>query len=151
MSPENLEPESEREVVSTCILNAPREKVFEAWTNPEILKKWWGPNGFTNTFEEFSLKPGGIWKFVMHGPDGKNYPNLSEFIEISAPHRIMFNHVSEPKFKVTAEFEDLDGKTKLVWRGLFETKAKYNAIKNFMTEGNQQNLARLAAELEKFN
>lgn len=151
MSKENLEPESEREIISTGIFNAPREKVFKAWTNPEVLKKWWGPEGFTNTFEEFSLKPGGTWRFVMHGPDGKNYPNLIEFVEISEPHRILMDHISDPKFKITAEFEDLGGKTKLVWSAVFETKAQYNAIKNFAIEGNKQNLVRLASELENFN
>src|SRR5688500_17668783 len=65
----------DRELVITRLLNAPRELVFEAWTDPKQLLQWWGPKGFTNTFHTIEVKPGGVWKFIMHGPDGVNYPN----------------------------------------------------------------------------
>ncbi len=65
---------AEREIVSSRILNVPQEKVFEAFRNPDILARWWGPEGFTNTFHTFDLRPGGIWEFVMHGPKWKRLP-----------------------------------------------------------------------------
>ena len=61
-----------REIVSIRVFDFPRELVFNAWTDPEHLVHWWGPKGFTNTFHEFDLRPGGIWRFVMHGPDGRD-------------------------------------------------------------------------------
>jgi len=63
------------EIVSSREFEAPRELLFQAWTNPDLLARWWGPKGFTNTFHEFDMKPGGTWRFVMHGPDGVDYPN----------------------------------------------------------------------------
>ena len=68
---------SDREIVTTRVFNAARELVFKAWTDPDHLVHWWGPKGFTNTFQEFDLRPGGIWRFVMHGPDGVDYKNKS--------------------------------------------------------------------------
>lgn len=58
----------EREIVSSRIFTSPRELVFKAWSDPDHLKNWWGPAGFTNTFEAFDFRPGGRWRFVMHGP-----------------------------------------------------------------------------------
>src|SRR5512139_1975432 len=77
------------------------EAVFSAFEKPEVLARWWGPAGFTNTFEIFDFRPGGQWKFVMHGPDGKSYPNECLFAEISRPGRIVIRHVVEPLFTLT--------------------------------------------------
>jgi uncharacterized protein YndB with AHSA1/START domain len=71
---------ADREIVITRILNAPRELVFKAWTDPKHLISWWGPNGFTNTFHEVNIKPGDVWRFTLHGPD--NFPNLILFKEV---------------------------------------------------------------------
>ena len=90
---------SDREIVSTRVFEAPRETVFRAWTDPDHLARWWGPKGFTNTLQEFDSRPGGIWRFVMHGPDGKAYKNKSVFIEVVKPERIVFQHVSGPQFQ----------------------------------------------------
>jgi uncharacterized protein YndB with AHSA1/START domain len=136
-----------RSITSTRVLDAPREHVFEAWTEPAHLAKWWGPKGFTNTFHEFDPRPGGAWRFVMHGPNGADYPNHSVFREIVKPERIVFDHVSGPRFNVTATFDDLGGKTRLVWRMLFETGAELEKVKSFAVEANEQNLDRLAEHL----
>ncbi len=85
-----------REIVSTRILDAPRERVFKAFADPDHLMHWWGPKGFSNTFHEFDFRPGGTWRFVMHGPDGIDYQNKSVFVEIVMPERIVFAHVSGP-------------------------------------------------------
>lgn len=73
------------EIVSSRIFHAPRGLVFSAWTDPNHLKNWWGPAGFTNTFTGFDLRPGGKWSFIMHGRDKGNYPNECEFINIEEP------------------------------------------------------------------
>lgn len=148
MNANSSEPPSEREIVSTRIVNASRELVWRAWTDPALLAQWWGPKGFTNTFDEFDLKPGGHWHFVMHGPDGTDYKNHSVFVEIVKPERIVFDHVSGPRFQVMATFEEQAGGTKITFRQLFETVEVYNQIKKFAVEGNEQNFDRLEALLQ---
>jgi len=136
-----------REIVSTRVFDAPRGLVFEAWIDPDQLARWWGPKGFTNTFHEFDPKPGGAWRFVMHGPDGGSYENESVFVEVVKPERIVFRHVSAPQFQVTATFTDHAGKTRLTWRMLFETVAECEKVKRFAVEANEQNLDRLEEHL----
>jgi uncharacterized protein YndB with AHSA1/START domain len=85
MTSEIISTTPECEIVSARIINAARELVFMAWTDPNHLKNWWGPAGFTNTFNEFDLRPGGRWRFIMHGPEKGNYPNDCEFIKIEKP------------------------------------------------------------------
>ena len=70
---------SNRELVMTRVLDAPRDLVYEAWTNPRHIAQWWGPKGFTNTIHEMEVKVGGVWRFIMHGPDGTDYPNKVVF------------------------------------------------------------------------
>ena len=138
---------AQREIVTTRIMKTPRETVFGAWTDPEKLKRWWGPNGFTNTFNLFEPKPGGKWSFVMHGPDGKNYPNESVFIEVVKPERIILHHLSAPFFQLTVIFDDLAGRTKISFRMLFENVAVCEAVKSIVHDGNEQNFDRLEAVL----
>ena len=64
-----------RELSITRVLNAPPELVWEVWTKPEHITNWWGPFGFTTTTHEMNIKPGGVWRFMMHVPDGRDYPN----------------------------------------------------------------------------
>ena len=95
-------PIADLQIVSTRVFDFPRDLVFRAWTEPVHLAHWWGPKGFTNSFHEFDLRPGGNWRFAMHGPDGVDYKNHSVFVEIVAPERIVFDHVSGPHYRVTA-------------------------------------------------
>ncbi len=136
-----------REVITTHVFDFPRELVFKAWTDPNHLAQWWGPNGFTNTFHEFDLRPGGSWRFVMHSPTGTDYQNESVFVEVAKPERLVFIHISAPKFQTTATFVEKDGKTKLTWRMFFESAAQYEKIKAIVTEGNKQNIERLEKHL----
>jgi len=76
---------SDREIVTTRVVDAPRELVFRAWTEPEHVGQWWGPNGFTSTIQEMDVRPGGVWRLVMHGPDGTDYPNESIYLEVVRP------------------------------------------------------------------
>ncbi|OFW78712.1 MAG: polyketide cyclase [Alicyclobacillus sp. RIFOXYA1_FULL_53_8] len=136
----------ERGYVITRILDVPRDLVFQAWTTPEHLSQWWGPKGFTNTFQEFDLKPGGVWRFIMHGPDGVDYPNRITVLEVVPDERIVFEHHG-PNFRATATFEDLDGKTRLTYRTLFETTATFDVVKTFAVPGGEQTFDRLEAHL----
>jgi uncharacterized protein YndB with AHSA1/START domain len=141
---------SDRELVFTRLLNAPRELVFKAWTDPEHVSQWWGPNGFRTTTHEMNVKPGGVWRFIMHGPDGRDYPNKIVFSEVVKPERLVYSHSDDEGFEpvsfhVSVAFEDQDGKTKLTMRMLFDSAAElqrvareYGAI-----EGAHQTLARL--------
>jgi len=140
---------ADKQIVSTRVLAAPRERVFRAWTEPDHLTRWWGPKGFTSTFEEFDPQPGGEWRFVLHGPNGADYKNKSVFVEVVKPERIVFRHVSGPRFQVTATFTEQAGGTRLTFEMLFETAAECEKVKKYAIEANEQNLDRLEAELAR--
>ena len=82
---------SDREIVLTRVFDAPREVVWKAWTDPQHIVKWWGPNGFTDTIETMAVRPGGTWKHVMHGPDGTDYANNSRYLEVVKPERLVYS------------------------------------------------------------
>lgn len=138
---------SDRGIAHTRVLNAPRELVWKAWTDPKHLARWWGPHGFTNTFEIFEPKPGGQWRFVMHGPNGANYPNESVFVELVKPERIVLDHVNHPKFRAIATFQDEGGRTKATFQQLFPTPAEFEALRTLVTRANEENFDRIEAEL----
>ncbi|MCX5495926.1 SRPBCC family protein [Kaistia dalseonensis] len=134
-------------VVLHRIVDLPPAELFKAWSDPERLKNWWGPNGFTNTFHEYDLRPGGAWRFVMHGPDGQNYPNESVFVDVDEPKRIVFDHLNGHIFRMTFALTDLGGQTDLEMRMSFPTKEDCDAIRAFVTEKNGEVLDRLEAEM----
>lgn len=136
------------EVVSTRVFAAPRELVFEAFSNPDHLVHWWGPKGFTNRFSEFDLRPGGRWRFVMHGPDGVEYQMAKDFVEVVKPERIVFQHLGPMhRFRMTMTFTEYFGKTALTWTMRFESAAEATEARSFITEANEQNFDRLQAYL----
>jgi uncharacterized protein YndB with AHSA1/START domain len=141
---------AEREISITRILNAPKELVFEVWTDPKHLSQWWGPNGFTTTVHEMDLRPGGKWLHTMHGPDGKDYPNEAIFTEIVKPDLIKFTHTL-PKFYATVTFEAVGLKTKLTMCNVFETAEIRNLVaeKYGAIEGQQQTITRFEELLAK--
>lgn len=139
---------AEEEIVSAGVFDAPRAVVFRAFTDPRHLARWWGPKGFTNTFETFDPRPGGAWRFVMHGPDGTDYHNASEFVEIVAPELIVFQHVKPMhRFRMTITFAVEGARTRLTWRMLFESADAAAKARPFVPDANEQNFDRLAAEL----
>src|SRR5512143_2645777 len=141
------EPEAAREIVSTRLLPYPASQVFGAFTNDRVLATWWGPSGFTNTFQEFDPQPGGRWRFVMHGPDGADYPNESQFLEVSAPRRIVLRHLSRPEFRMTITLADESGGTRITWRMLFATTEECDQVRGLAPDANEQNFDRLEAVL----
>ena len=146
---------ADREIVLTRLFDAPRELVFDAFTDPEHVGQWWGPNGFTTTTHEMNVRPGGVWRYIMHGPDGVDYPNKIVYHEVVKPERLVYSHGGdddEPAhFGVTVTFADQGGKTRLTMRSIFPTAAaRDKVVKEYgAIEGGNQTLARLAAYLAK--
>lgn len=136
------------EVVSARVFKAPRARVFGAFSDANQLAEWWGPNGFRNTIEALELQPGGALRLVMHGPDGKDYHNVSRFLEVSAPERVVFEHL-EPvhSFTMAMTFAALGEETLLVWRMRFPERAEAERVRELVTGANEQNFDRLAAHL----
>lgn len=150
MISETFPTKPECEIVSSRIVNASQELVFSAWSDPNHLKNWWGPAGFTNTFNEFDFRVGGKWSFVMHGPDKGNYPNECEFIKIEKPSLIAWKRFSKPLFQVVFTFEEISSKkTKIVFRMIFDTPEECNKLKPFVVDKNEENFDRLEKELAK--
>ena len=139
---------STREIVSTRVFSAPRESVFNAFADPDQLARWWGPKDFTNTFHEFDLRPGGRWRFVMHGPNGGRYENATDFVEVVRPERIVFQH-RQPmhRFQMTMTWEEESGRTRLTWRMRFDSVADCAQVRSLISIANEQNFDRLAAHL----
>jgi uncharacterized peroxidase-related enzyme len=136
------------EIVSTRHFDAPREIVFGAFTDPAMLVRWWGPKGFTNTFHEFDLRPGGAWRFVMHGPDGTDYEVAKRFVEVAPPAHVIFDHV-EPmhRFRMTMAFADESGGTRVIWRMRFESAPEADKVRELVAAANEENFDRLQALL----
>ena len=141
---------ADREIVASRVYDAPRELVWRAWTEQAHVDKWWGPTGFRNATTSMAVKPGGVWQFVMHGPDGTDYPNRIRYQEVVKPEKLVFLHDSgkdnDPEeFHVTVTFEVEGNKTKVTMKTVFKTAAiremvvkEYGAI-----EGAKQTLGRL--------
>jgi uncharacterized protein YndB with AHSA1/START domain len=144
----------DREIVATRVFDAPRDLVFKMWTDPEHIAKWWGPNGFTTTISEMDIRPGGNWRFVMHGPDGIDYKNRIVYLEITKPERLVYKHSperdTEPvNFQVTVNFFEEGKKTKLTVQMLFPSPATREFVikKHSAVEGLSQTLGRLEKHL----
>lgn len=126
-----------RAIVATRVFDAPRELVFAAWSDPAHLAQWWGPNGFTTTTSSFDMGPGGVWQFVMHGPDGRDFQNRITYEEVVRPERIVYRHgggedVEQVQFKTTVTFEDIAGgsqrKTRIIMRMDFPSPAERERV-----------------------
>jgi uncharacterized protein YndB with AHSA1/START domain len=154
---ENQGNASDREIVISRVFDFPRELVWEAWCNPKHVVNWWGPKGFTTQIEKMEVKPGGVWKHTMIGPDGTKYPNKSIFKEVVKPERIVYSHAGGSEndkgasFVSTWTFAALPGgKTELTIRMVFETQeARDHVIKTYgAIEGGKQTMGRLADHLQ---
>lgn len=147
--PESINPDCE--IVTTRIINVPRTVVFKAWSDPEHLKNWWGPSGFTNTFHEFDFREGGKWDFTMHGPEKGNYINSCEFTAIEIPSLIAWKRYSQPLFRVVATFEEINtGSTKVTFSQIFDTPKECNKIRPFVEDKNEENMDRLEKEISTY-
>jgi len=140
---------AEREIVIERTVNAPRELVWRAWTEADQIAAWWGPNGFTTTIHEMDVAVGGVWRFMMHGPDGTDYPNKVVYREIVKPERLVYDHTDDrdppsQQFQTTVTFAAHGRKTKVTLRALFASaEARAASVKFGGSEGGAQTLARL--------
>jgi uncharacterized protein YndB with AHSA1/START domain len=139
-------------IVGSRTIDAPRDLVWSVWTDPKHLAQWWGPDGFRTTTSAFDFKPGGVWRFVMHGPDGRDYENRVTFDEIVKPELLRYHHggggrddVEPVQFRTTLTFDDLGGKTRVTLRGVFPSaEERARVIKGYGADkGLVQTLARL--------
>lgn len=132
---------------TTREIPAPVEQVFAAISDPERLARWWGPAGFTNTFRVCEFKNGGRWSFTMHGPDGGSYPNENVFAEIEPPGKVVIEHVSEPKFRLTIGLAPSPAGTVVSWSQAFESPEVASRLEHICVPANEQNLDRLSLEV----
>jgi uncharacterized protein YndB with AHSA1/START domain len=146
---------AEREIVLTRVFNAPRKMVWEAWTDPKQVGLWWGPKGFTTTIEVMDVRVGGVWRLVMHGPDGTDYPNESVFTDVVPYERIAYKLTGGRKdgpvvqMDKIATFAEAEGGTRVTMRLIFASaKARDQNVRDYGSiEGGKQTLERLAAHL----
>src|SRR5215510_7884765 len=105
------------EIQITRSYNAPLKAVWDAWVDPAQAAHWWGPRGFTITTHSKDLRPGGSWVYTMHGPDGTDYPNITQYLEVEKHSRLVYDHGGNadrpPLFRVTVQFSEAAGKTKM--------------------------------------
>jgi uncharacterized protein YndB with AHSA1/START domain len=146
MSEKNKSGTADREIITTRLFDAPRDLVFQAWTDPKHIVHWWGPNGFRVTMHEMTVKPDGQWRFILHGPDGTDFKNDNVYIEVVKPSRLVYDHVTGPKHHVTVTFEAQGNKTLVTMQMVFETaELRDKIVKEFRAiEGAQQTFARLS-------
>ncbi|MFJ8689712.1 SRPBCC family protein [Micromonospora wenchangensis] len=142
---------ADREIVISRVIDAPRELVFGAFTEVRHLSRWWGPEGFTTTTRSFEFRVGGVWDFVMHGPDGTDYSEWITWTEVVPPERIAMLHgesCDDPNaFESTLVFEPDGAATRIVMRTVFPTRQlRDQAVEEYhAVEGGEQTLSNLAA------
>lgn len=123
------------------------QAVFAAIQDPQRLARWWGPEGFSNHFQQFDFRIGGSWVFDMVGPDGSRYPNRSVFFSIEENRQVVIDHVCEPFFRLTLTLEPEAEGTLLHWQQVFVDPEVAQAVAHIVEPANEQNLDRLGVEL----
>lgn len=142
-----------QEIITKRVLSAPRELVFQVWTESKHVAQWWGPTGFTITTREMDVRPGGIWRYVMHGPDGTDYPNKIVYLEVERPERLVYAHGDDEgeHFRVTVTFAEQGEETEVTMRSLFKSveELEYVVKEYGAAEGAKQTFDRLAEHIAK--
>lgn len=146
MSTDSLSP---IEIVNSRDFPIPRTKLFELFENPDHLVHWWGPKGFTNTFQRFEFRTGGVWNFTMTSPDGAKYELEKHFVEVAPPERIVLDHPQPMhSFRMTMTFTEKDpATTTLTWKMAFEPVPEPEKLATFIRAANEENFDRLQAYL----
>lgn len=129
------------------LFSQPPRSVFAALSSPERLARWWGPSGFSNTFEVFEFQSGGVWRFTMHGPDGTNYLNEMRFVEIESDCAVVVDHLSQLRFTLSIRLEPASHGTLVTWVQTFESSELAASLRHVVEPANEQNLDRWQAEL----
>jgi uncharacterized protein YndB with AHSA1/START domain len=131
-------------ILTTRELPFARPVVFDAFSNPDALATWWGPEGFRNTFDEFSFVPGGFWRFTMHALDGASIPNECAFTKIVPPEMIQFHHFGPAhEYWATFAFADRGIRTLLSWQMIHSKQEQGEQLRSLLEWANEANLDRL--------
>lgn len=142
-----------RELIFSRLLDYPLEQVWKAWTNPEHIQHWWGPNGFKNTITKMDVRTGGEWLLVMHDPNGSDYHQRCLFREVVKHKKIVYEQLTQFRYIATVDFERKGNKTLIRWQLLFESREyMIEAAKAFgVDEGLIQTAERLISYLSRSN
>lgn len=139
---------NEHEIVSSRIISASIDKLYQAFADPEKLALWWGPKGFTNTIHAFDLRVGGKFELTMHGPDKGNYENASEFTKVIPLNIISWHRITQPWFDMEIIFQDIDGNSSsITFRMIFDSAESCEKLRRFVEPNNEENFDRLEAML----
>lgn len=123
-------------------------EIYAAFADPTQLAIWWGPDGFSNTFEHFDFQVGGRWRFVMYGPDGAQYPNECEFKVLEPATCVVIAHIVVPYFTLTVSLLPVESDTRIQWHQAFDDPKVAAAIRHIVEPSNEQNLDRLQRHLQ---
>ena len=142
------------EIRITRVYDAPVRAVWDAWTIPEQVEKWWGPRGFTLTTHSKDLRVGGTWRYTMHGPDGTDYPNVTKYFEVEPYQKLVYDHGATDErpalFRVTVTFTETNGKTTMeMVSSLPSPEAAAEMAKFIKRAGGHATWDRLAEHLEQ--
>ena len=148
-SPTEQDLARERTLATARVIVASPETVYAAFVSSERLARWWGPKGFRNTFQVFEPRPGGTWRFLMHGPNGADYRNDSVFETIVPGERIVIRHLSAPRFTLTVTLTAEGSGTRLTWQQSFDSMSDFEAVRRLAVGANEENLDRLESELAR--
>lgn len=138
---------SDREIVSSRRLTVTPAEAFAAFADPARLARWWGPKGFANTIQRFDFWTGGLWEILMHGPDGRAFPNASTFIEVTEPSRIIYDNIGHYVGSFAFVVDGAGTRLDFVLR--FGTPAERDAAAPVCIPSNEENFDRLEAELAR--
>jgi len=141
----------DRTLRTSRVLQYSPKAIYSVFESPDYLAQWWGPEGFTNTFEVFEFKVGGKWKFVMHGPDGRDYPNSSEFSQLESGSKVVIEHQCAPYFTLTVSLTPVANGTLVDWEQVFADAGTAQAVKDRVGAANEQNLDRMTQVLARAN
>lgn len=146
----------DKQMIARRRIKAPRKLVWEAFADPDQITQWWGPDGFTTTTHSREFRPGGEWRYVMHGPDGRDYQNRVHYLEIVPLEKIVYKHSGgegdlEPvNFETTITFEEIGNETQVTHLAVFPSnKARDFVIDTYKADiGAKQHLGNLAKHVE---
>ena len=141
----------QNQIVSTKTLSFPIATVWNAYASENLIRTWWGPHGFTNTFEKFEFQEGGEWIFTMISADGIEFPNIIIFKEIVPEKRIFLEHIPAPHFFAEIDFTSEGEMTHILFTMTFDSIEQCEAVKKYALNGNEENFERLEALLEKIS
>jgi uncharacterized protein YndB with AHSA1/START domain len=153
--PSTPSPTADREIILSRVVSAPRELVFDVWTDPVHVAQWWGPNGFSTKVHQMEVMAGGTWRFLLTGPDGTEWPSRITYREVKRPERLAYLHGSDVDddpnaFEVTVTFETQGEKTKVTMHHVLPSVEACNHVKSFgAVELGQQTLAKLDAFVQR--